>query len=89
MDKLDKFIYRLKKIGIDIKCHSNFPWLYITSINGINVKEKYNSEYGYVIAYITFKNGVVLNQNKDLFKLIRKYIGWKERFFNFFEKLFN
>ena len=75
MEKLDIFVNRLKRIGIQIDFWVNFPWVYLKSINGKSVKENFQSEYGFVIGYLPIKQ----NQDfrftglKEIFKIIRKY----------------
>lgn len=84
MKNLDKFIGRLKKIDINVLLDGNYPWIYISSINGKSVTEKFNSEHGFTVAYLKSK----ANENDDInnddvnfadisetFKLIRKYVN--------------
>lgn len=71
MSNLDIFIKRLLKIGVIITLSGNYPWIYIDEINGKKVKEKYASDWGFVLGYLnkefTFEN------LREIFKLIRKY----------------
>ena len=74
MNKLLTFLSRLSKIDIPVICSVNYPWVYIESIKGINVEEKYGSEYGWVLGYL--KNNeeeFQFTDVKEIFKLIRKY----------------
>ena len=71
---LIKLINRLKSIGIKITVAANYPWIYITKINGKIVVDKYKSEHGFTIAYYA-KSGVSLVGTKRIFKLIRKYLN--------------
>ena len=75
MNQLDKFIQRMKLIGIDIEVVGNVPWIYLTKINGKPVKEKKDSEYGFVIAYFPIRYGetIELVNIKETFNLIKKY----------------
>lgn len=68
---LTVFIARLKKIGIEIKLTGNVPWLYIGTINGKKVQEKFASEYGFVLGYQG--KGFVFEDLSKIFNLIRKY----------------
>ena len=78
MIKLSTFLSRLSKIGVSLHCSSNYPWVYIDSINGKNVEEKYGSEHGWVLGFFD-KNDDLYNDDlycedlKEVFKLIRKY----------------
>ena len=76
MDKLTLFISRLNKIGIDIKLSSNYPWIYIDSINGVRVTEKFMANHGFTIAFMPIRKGQELKFTdiKEIFNLIKKYI---------------
>lgn len=70
-DKLTIFINRLKKIGIETTYNGNYPWIYFDTINGKKVKEKFASDYGFVVGYAN-KNFTFENLTK-IFNLIRTY----------------
>lgn len=70
MQKLIILIARLKKINIEIECSSNYPWIYLNSINGNKVKEKYLANHGFTIMFATSGNFTDL---REIFKIIRKY----------------
>lgn len=72
---LTVFIKRLKKIGIDISLSSNTPWIYIDTINGKKVTEKFHANHGFTIAFLPIKKNQELNFTDigEIFKLIRKY----------------
>lgn len=73
MIKLGTFLDRLSKIGISLNCSINYPWVYIDSINGKNVEEKYGSEYGWVLGFFYGNDDFYCTNLKKVFKLIRKY----------------
>jgi hypothetical protein len=52
LSELNKLYRRLEKLNIYINLAINFPWVYLTSVNGHVVKEKYKSEHGFVISMI-------------------------------------
>lgn len=68
--KLTTLVNRLKKIGIELECISNYPWIYLAKVNGKTVHEKYMSDYGLTVA---FQPDLQLINTEELFKLIRKY----------------
>lgn len=69
---LNIFVARMKKLGITMKFSGNVPWVYISEVNGKRVAEKHASEHGFVVGYRNhyFK----FEYEKEMFKLIRKYI---------------
>ena len=73
MIELTAFLHRLSKIGVSLHCSSNYPWVYIDSINGKNVEEKYGSEHGWVLGIFYGNDDFYCGDLKEVFKLIRKY----------------
>ena len=87
-DKLGVFIERLKKIGIDVKLSGNFPWVYLTEINGVRVTESFAANHGFTVMFLPGRNDSPpsdFTDTKEIFKLIRKYV--KEAKFRQIEKL--
>lgn len=75
-DKIKVFVERLKKIGIDVKLSGNYPWVYISEINGIRVTEKFDGNHGFTIIFLPVRNDSPPSEFtdiKEIFKLIRKY----------------
>lgn len=75
-DKLDVFVKRLKKIGIDVKLSGNFPWIYLNEICGIRVTEKFEANHGFTVMFLPGRNDSPPSEFTDIteiFKLIRKY----------------
>ncbi len=71
MDKLTVFRNRLKKIGIETEYAANYPWIYITHINGKRVVERFEANHGWTIGYQNKE--FTFSDIKEIFKLIRKY----------------
>jgi hypothetical protein len=40
------------KIEIDVEFVANFPWIYLYKINGQLVREQYEAEHGFTIAFL-------------------------------------
>jgi hypothetical protein len=75
-DKINVFVERLKKIGIDVKLSGNYPWVYITEICGKRVTEKFDGNHGFTIIFLPVRNDSPPSEFtniKEIFKLIRKY----------------
>lgn len=75
IEKLDVFIKRLSKLNIDVKLSGNYPWIYIDSINGKRVTEKFHAEHGFTVGFQPIRVGqeFEFTDIKEIFKLIRKY----------------
>jgi hypothetical protein len=79
-DKITVFVERLKKIGIEIKLQGNFPWVYITEICGIKVKERLYGNHGFTLIFLPGRLDSPPSEFtdiKEIFKLIRKYTNEK------------
>ena len=75
MNEIEKFIKRLEKIGVSVELNGNFPWVYLTKINGKTVTERFMSEHGFTLGYSpTRKNQKFRFENLEkVFWLIRLY----------------
>ena len=75
MSKLTVFVERLKKIGIEVEMFGNFPWIYLDTINGKKVTEKFRAEHGFTIAFSPIRPGQELEFTdlRKIFDLLRKY----------------
>lgn len=75
MNKLEIFIKRLQKIGIEIKLSGNYPWIYIDEINNKRITEKFQGNHGFTIAFLPIKPNqeIELTDIGEIFKLLRKY----------------
>ena len=75
-DKLAVFVERLKKIGIEVKLSGNFPWVYLSEINGISVKENFQANHGFTVMFLPVRNDSPPSEFtdiKEIFNLLRKY----------------
>jgi hypothetical protein len=77
MERLNTFVRRMKKIGVDVQLIGNYPWIYIDSVNGNKIKQEdfYYGNHGYTIAFIPIRLGEKLEliDISKTIKLIRKY----------------
>ena len=76
MDKIDAFVRRLSRVGIDVKLASNFPWIYLTHINGKRVTETFMANHGFTIAFYPIRHNEALRFTDigKIFELIRRYV---------------
>ena len=75
-DKIKVFVERLKKLGIEVKLQGNFPWVYISEICGIKVKERLYGNHGFTLIFLPGRTDSPPSEFTDItetFKLIRKY----------------
>ena len=75
MEKIDKFVERLARIGIDVKLAANVPWIYLTHINGKRVTETFQGIHGFTIAFYPIRHNEALEFTDigKIFELIRRY----------------
>ena len=73
MNKLTILRNRLEKIGINVAFVGNYPWIYLYTINGIRVKETFNAEHGWTIAFSPIRQGQEL-QFTDIKELFKEFV---------------
>ena len=77
LSKLKVFRERMKKLGIELEMWSNYPWIYISKINGNVIKQEdyFHGNHGFTVGFHPSKP----DQEFDftdigrIFKLIKKY----------------
>lgn len=76
MEKLEIFVNRMKKLGIDVELIHNYPWIYIYKINGKRVTERFEADWGFTIAFLPARRDLPFHFTDitKIFELIRKYI---------------
>lgn len=67
--------YRLKLLGITLELSGNHPWIYIRSINGKVVTEKFMSDHNFAVVISTGAGNNKLTDRREVFNLIRRYIS--------------
>lgn len=75
-----RFNRRLKKLGIEIECFNNMPWIYLNSVNGNKVKESYLANHGFTAFFYPLSDHdtvVEFSDRREVFKIVRKYLQCK------------
>jgi len=72
------FIRRLKKIGITIETFGNYPWIYLGTVNGKPIKEKFRAEHGFTAFFLATKNSqnyiTKFTDRRKVFKKVREML---------------
>lgn len=76
MNKIESFITRLGRIGVDVGLIGNYPWIYLDRINNKRVTERFMGNHGFTIAFLPIRADQELQFTDiaEIFKLIRKYL---------------
>ena len=71
-----RFTDRLNKLGINVTLSSNIPWVYLKSVNGIEVKETYAAEHGFTAFFYSMKEKGIVNfsDRKKVFEKVREML---------------
>src|SRR5690606_19393714 len=71
---------KLEKIGIYIEIANNVPWIYIESVNGVKIKERFHGNHGFTAFYYPVRNSRVshFTDIKYVFTKIRQMVEGKE-----------
>lgn len=75
LEKIGVFRERLLKIGIEIEMWSNYPWIYLSKVNGKPVEEVFRANHGFTIAFHPIRPDQTLEFTDitEIFKILRKY----------------
>ena len=77
LTKLDIFRKRMLKLGIELQMSSNYPWIYIDSVNGNRIKREdyFEGNHGFTIGFLPIRRDQEFHFTDitEIFKLIRKY----------------
>ena len=71
---LNTFVERLAKIGITTTYIGNYPWIYLETVNGNKVTERYGANHGYHAFTQVDTKEYTIYDRAHLFKTIRKYM---------------
>lgn len=76
INTIDVFCRRLNRIGVKVELVANYPWVYIVSINGDSVKERYMGNHGFTAFWFPVKVGdeVKFTNRQQVFSLLRRYL---------------
>lgn len=72
---IDIFTNRLLKINVTIELNANYPYIYLAKVNENVVKEKLDSDYGFIFCIVPINPNKKFQfyDLKEIFKIIRKY----------------
>lgn len=72
----DRFVRRLKKIGIEVSLCGNFPWIYLTIVNGKYVEEKFHANHGFTAFWYPVGLGekIKFTDRRKVFEKVREMI---------------
>ena len=73
MTDLEKFMGRLKRIGIVVELSLNVPWVYLRSVNGVKVTKRYRATHGFTVYFTSTRLGArgKFTDIAEIFKTIR------------------
>ena len=79
---IERFVRRLDRIGIDVQLSANAPWVYLDSVNGIEVTELFKAEHGFTAFWLPVNVGqdIVFSDRSAVFAKVREYVLKSEEF---------
>jgi hypothetical protein len=77
---ITRFVRRLDRIGIDVQLSANAPWVYLDSVNGIEVTELFMAEHGFTAFWLPVNVGqdIVFSDRRVVFAKVREYAKSKK-----------
>lgn len=73
MNVVERFVSRLKKIGIEVELAGNLPWIYLRKVNGVTVTERYMGNHGFTAFWYPVRKDqdFVFTDRKKVFEIVR------------------
>lgn len=80
---IDSFKRKLKRLGIEIEMSANYPWIYLDSVNGIRVYERFQGNHGFTAFFLPVRIGIPVHFTciRSVFQKIREMIEEPEKDF--------
>lgn len=81
MTTIDSFVNRLKKIGITVELAGNYPWVYLETVNGYEVNERFYANHGFTAFFYGCRPGqeTSITDIRSVFKKIRDMLSEEGR----------
>lgn len=75
MGRLEKFVERMKRVGVEVDLVGNYPWVYLEKVNGKVIEEQFFSNHCFTLGFQPIKIGgnFEFTDIKYIFEIIRKY----------------
>ena len=67
------FVKRLKRIGVEVELVLNYPWVYMTKVNGVLVTEKFMANHGFTAFFVA--RGERWSDRRKVFAKIRELLS--------------
>ena len=77
MNVVERFVTRLKSIGITVELVGNAPWIYLHKVNEVKVTEHYMGNHGFTAFWYPIQDNqdFIFTERKEVFNLIRRYVS--------------
>lgn len=77
---IERFGRRLDRIGIDVQLSANCPWVYLDSVDGIEVTELFMANHGFTAFWLPINVGqdIVFTDRRVVFAKVREYAKSKK-----------
>lgn len=65
----------MAKLGIKVTMFGNYPWIYLDTVNGKKVTERFYANHGFTISFLPIRKDqeFEFTDITEIFKIIRKY----------------
>lgn len=72
---IERFVNRLRKIGIEVELVGNIPWIYLDSVAGRPVRERFRARHGFTAFFLRVRDGeIVWSDRRRVFVKIREML---------------
>jgi hypothetical protein len=73
--RADRLTRRLARLGIEIQLVGNLPWIYLDSVAGRPVRERFRARHGFTAFFLRVRDGeIVWSDRRRVFVKIREML---------------
>lgn len=74
--RIETFVRRLNKLGIDVTFAANYPWIYFDTINGKEVTGTFHANHGWTAFFspVDVQGQVKFSNRREVFKKVRSML---------------
>jgi len=70
---INSFVEKLKLIDVEVELILNYPWIYLSKVNGNKVRETFMADHGFTAFLMTWDDKHKWTDRKKVFEIIRIY----------------
>lgn len=76
MKDVERFTRRLHRKGVSVTFISNYPWIYLNTVNGAKIRGTYMGDHGFTAFFNNKNGGETITDISTVFKKIKETLNY-------------